>query len=385
MKTNGDCNSSSSNSEISTKRSTVKLSSRLDVISSTDSNNNLPMNTDNRIKFVDMLVCGSCQQDFQLSDIVKFIEHKAKCGNKENKNQIPYHYPQRRRHRRKGENDDDYDDDDDDEDDNKSQQSGNSSESESENHSRDRQQSDRQRLSKKQTSYPKVLVDASANTLNGTAEPFNFECSQCGDVYSTAWFLIQHYQHIHGVKMYKNCSNENSTSLPLTNNNNNTNSMATITSALMNNGILPTDPSLLNIDYSLLETAFKEANTSNRTLTSSSATSASNQLIAAANAARSVQKQQTLSTRTVTDSNSSSRGYHSPGINMKTNTLSSGVNASTTNAAYSNLFQDAARANPIFHFLQELAKQQMSNISRADKLSTSSDSQFLTPRSDVSS
>ena len=165
--TNGDCNSSSSTSEISMKRSTTKTSSRLDVMFSTDSNADLSsMNTNNRIKFVDMLVCGSCQQDFQLSDIVKFIEHKAKCGNKENKHEIPYHYSQHRRHHRKNGHDDEYDDDDDD--DNKSHQSGNSSESENENHSQERHQSDRQRLVKKHTTNSKVLVDASANTLNGT-------------------------------------------------------------------------------------------------------------------------------------------------------------------------------------------------------------------------
>ncbi|CAF3533528.1 unnamed protein product [Rotaria sp. Silwood1] len=34
-------------------------------------------------------------------------------------------------------------------------------------------------------------------------EPYNFECSQCGDVYSTAWYLIQHYQRMH-VSLSKN-------------------------------------------------------------------------------------------------------------------------------------------------------------------------------------
>jgi len=172
-----------------------------------------------------------------------------------------------------------------------------------------------------------------------------------------AWFLIQHYQHIHGVKMYKNCSNENPVSLPLS-----------------NNGVLSTDPSLL-------ETALKEASASNRTLTSST-TFASNQLIAAANAARSAQKQQSLSTaRSTTDSNSNSRGYRTAGTNSKTNASLTGLNASTTNAAYANLFQDAARVNPIFHFLQELAKQQISQTSRTDKPNTISSSQFLTPKS----
>jgi hypothetical protein len=168
------------------------------MMSSMNSNNNNPsINSDNRIKFVDMLVCGSCQQDFQLSDIVKFIEHKAICGNKENKRKIPYFLSQRRQ--REGGDDDDDDDDDDDEED-KSQQSGNSSGNENEHHS------NRQQLSQKQSKYSKVLVDASANTLHNSGihnndlfeekkntplillllvEPYNFECSRCGDVYST--------------------------------------------------------------------------------------------------------------------------------------------------------------------------------------------------------
>ena len=94
------------------------------------------------------------------------LHHKSKCGNKENKHKIPYHFPQRRRHQN-GTNDDDYDDDDDEEE--KSQQSGNSSESENENNI-PHHQSERQRLSHKQTPLPKILVDAGATTLNGTGK-----------------------------------------------------------------------------------------------------------------------------------------------------------------------------------------------------------------------
>jgi len=169
--TNGDSNSY--NTKTSSKRSAMKSSSLLDMMSSTNTNNHSSIDNDNRIKFIDMLVCGSCQQDFQLSDIVKFIEHKAICGNKENKQKIPYHFPQRRR-RREDDNDDDNDDDDDDDD--RSQQSGNSSESENENNILydAHQQSGRQRLSQKQTTFPKVLVDASANTLNNTSKYHSF-------------------------------------------------------------------------------------------------------------------------------------------------------------------------------------------------------------------
>ena len=172
----------SNTSEMSSKRSKLKKSS----LNST----NPTLNSDNRIKFVDMLVCGSCQQDFQLSDIVKFIEHKATCGNKENKQKIPYFLPQQRT--QEGDQDDDEDDDDDNDEDENEQSTG----SETENHIYRGNVSSAQKASK-------VLVDASANTLNSNckrsdrprssplidrsilAEPYNFHCSQCGDIYST--------------------------------------------------------------------------------------------------------------------------------------------------------------------------------------------------------
>jgi hypothetical protein len=155
-KTNGDSNTN--NSDTSSKRSTMKTASP-GMMSSMNTNNNPSINNDNRIKFIDMLVCGSCQQDFQLSDIVKFIEHKAICGNKENKRKIPYFLSQRRQ--REGDEDDD-DDDDDDADEDKSQQSGNSSGNENEHHIH------RQQLPQKQSKFSKVLVDASANTLRNS-------------------------------------------------------------------------------------------------------------------------------------------------------------------------------------------------------------------------
>lgn len=165
MKTNGDSNTN--NNDTSSKRSTMKTSSSspgtMSSMNSTNPNINTSINNDNRIKFVDMLVCGSCQQDFQLSDIVKFIEHKAICGNKENKRKIPYFLSQRRQ--REGDNDDDDDDDYDEDEEDRSQQGGNLSGNENEHniHHSHRQQ----QLSHKQSSnFPKVLVDASANTLN---------------------------------------------------------------------------------------------------------------------------------------------------------------------------------------------------------------------------
>ncbi|XP_033150393.1 AF4/FMR2 family member 4 [Drosophila busckii] len=48
---------------------------------------------------------------------------------------------------------------------------------------------------------PKMeLVDAEANTVH--TEPSNYTCSTCKTRYSSAWRLIQHVQHSHGVKIY---------------------------------------------------------------------------------------------------------------------------------------------------------------------------------------
>jgi hypothetical protein len=175
-KTNGDSNTN--NSDTSSKRSTMKIASSTMMSpmnsNNNNNNNNSSMNSDNRIKFVDMLVCGSCQQDFQLSDIVKFIEHKAICGNKENKRKIPYFLSQQRP--REGD-DDDEDDEDDDED--KSQQSGNSSGNENEHHSH------RQQLLPKQSKFSKVLVDASANTLHNSG---TYIYTKTNDLYKTKSF-----------------------------------------------------------------------------------------------------------------------------------------------------------------------------------------------------
>ncbi|CAF0948188.1 unnamed protein product [Didymodactylos carnosus] len=142
---------------------------------------------DNRLKFVDILVCGLCQQDFQLSDIVQFIQHKMRCGNKEN---IPYFMQCHQNHQSDEDNDVD--------------------EQEDVENTRSNELTKNHQKKINKSSCCKILVDASANTLNTTIEPYNFECSQCGDVYSTAWFLIQHYQKIHQIKIYNTCLNDTS-------------------------------------------------------------------------------------------------------------------------------------------------------------------------------
>ena len=180
--------------------------------------------------------------------------------------------------------------------------------------------------------------------------------------------------------MYNNCLNENSSS-----NNKNKNNMNPITTAaLMNNGLLPTDPSMLNIDLALLEAAFKETTSSNRSLTSST-TFASNQLIAAANATRSAQQQQqqqhSLSIRTTADSDCNPRSCLSAGANSKANVPFPSLASSVSNSSHASLLQEAARSNSIVQLLKEVAKQQSCKTSGKDKPNNNTDSQFLTPKS----
>lgn len=160
--------------------------------------------------------------------------------------------------------------------------------------------------------------------------------------------------------MYKNCLNEQ---LPTKPNKKSTS---------MTNDLLTNNPSLANLNLSLLEAAFKDASPSNRSLLSSTPF-ASNQLIAAANAARSAQQQQSLSIRTTGDSDATIRGYHSAGANSKV-TLPSDM-------SYPTLLQDAARTKPALQLLQDAAKQQSCKTCETDKSKKLTNSPFLTPKS----
>lgn len=347
-KTNGDSNTNTNN-DGSSKKSTLKTSSTGLMFSSVNSNNmnSSSINTDNRIKFIDMLICGSCQQDFQLSDILKFIEHKATCGNKENKRKIPYFVSQRRQHEGDDEDDDDNDEEyDEDEDDEHQHNDNTNNANENEHHTH---QSNRQHLSsQKRSQLSKVSANSHANIPQNSIEPYNFECSQCGDVYSTAWHLIQHYQRLHGIKMYSTCLNENP--------------------SINDNGPLPGDSSAFNVGLGLLESTLKDGNSTNRLLTSST-TFASNQLIAAANAARSVQQQQQLlASRSNTDNGSLSPNVHSK--------------VKIPSTSYPSLLQEAAhRSSSMVKLLNEVAKQS-SKTQHKNKTKTSSttDTTFLTPK-----
>jgi len=196
--------------------------------------------------------------------------------------------------------------------------------------------------------------------LNSNSEPYNFQCSQCGDIYSTAWYLIQHYQRAHGIKMYSKCLNETptpSTTTPAT--------------------------SMLNIDMNLFEAALKDLTSSNRSLNSST-TFASNQLIAAANAARSAQQQQqqqqSLGLRPTTVN-----GNSSTNINSKTNVTVANLSSSIPSSSYPSLLQEVAqRSNSFVKLLAEAAKQQSFPTCGKDKASNDTisltDSLFVNPK-----
>jgi hypothetical protein len=108
-------------------------------------------------------------------------------------------------------------------------------------------------------------------------------------------------------------------------------------------------------------------------------------LIAAANAARSVQQkqqqqQQSLSSRTTTDSGSISAGVHSK-VNAPLSTLASSV----PNSSYPSLLQEVAhRSNSIIRLLNEVAKQQSCKTCGKDKTNNDTisltDTTFLTPK-----
>jgi hypothetical protein len=189
-----------------------------------------------------------------------------------------------------------------------------------------------------------------------------------------AWYLIQHYQRVHGVRMYSTCLNENpSANAPI----------PSIASSTPSN-----ESSMLNIDIALFEAALKDMTSSNRPLTSST-TFASNQLIAAANAARSAQQQQqqALSSRTPAG------GSVSTGINAKANIPLAGLVPPMPVSPYPSLLQEVAhRSSSFMKLLTEAAKQQCCQTCGKDSTTTTNetislaDAQFLTPKAvDVTS
>jgi hypothetical protein len=176
-----------------------------------------------------------------------------------------------------------------------------------------------------------------------------------------AWFLIQHYQHAHKLKMYSACLNENPTLNSLTKAYDRTTANTSI-----HNRMLPMDSSMANIDLALFEATLKEASLSTRSATLST-TSASKQLIAAAHAARSLQQQQSVSTRAKADIDFNVRACHTAGVNTKTNALHVPVASSAVTSPYSSSLQKVARSNPIMKLIQEVSKQQCCQTCGTDK------------------
>ena len=138
-------------------------------------------------------------------------------------------------------------------------------------------------------------------------------------------------------------------------------------------------PSMLNIDMNLFEAALKDLTSSNRALNSST-TFASNQLIAAANAARSAQQQQSLALRST-----NANGNSSTGVNSKTNVTLASLSPAMPTSAYPSLLQEVAqRSNSFVKLLAEAAKQQSHSTCGKDKTTNDTlsltDTLFLNPK-----
>ena len=186
-----------------------------------------------------------------------------------------------------------------------------------------------------------------------------------------AWYLIQHYQRVHGMKMYSTCLNENS-------------SMLNAISSTASQSSTSSESSMLNIDLALFEAALKDVTSSNRSLTSST-TFASNQLIAAANAARSVQQQQQQSSSLRATSTSADRSVLPGGASSKAGAPSSGLVSSMQHSLYPSLLQEVThRSSSIVKLLEEAAKQEACQTCGKDTNTNDTvslaDTPFLTPK-----
>ena len=126
-----------------------------------------------------------------------------------------------------------------------------------------------------------------------------------------AWYLIQHYQCLHGLKMYKNCRNENLLSKC------NNDLKSTRPKEIIDHHYSTKDSSTLDMNLAQCETAFHRVNPSNRSSTSSSKY-ASNQVTTAINSVRLTQQEQQShlqSRRTKINSYSNSHSCQLTGIN----------------------------------------------------------------------
>ncbi|XP_013409449.1 LOW QUALITY PROTEIN: B-cell lymphoma/leukemia 11A-like [Lingula anatina] len=170
----------------------------------------------------DVLVCGDCHEEFALNDICKFIQHKVKRCNKENIDPFSEPGPPG------GEDDDRLDQcmsvistarrtsisapiahkgsiSSDGRDRSSprpsllSQTSKIEEEEEDNGESGPRGERSPSLASLQQPLRPKQ-VDAESNTTH--TEPSNFVCGTCTTKFTSAWFLLQHVQNAHGMKIY---------------------------------------------------------------------------------------------------------------------------------------------------------------------------------------
>ncbi|XP_076318308.1 BCL11 transcription factor A-like isoform X1 [Tachypleus tridentatus] len=140
----------------------------------------------------DTLTCGVCHKEFALSDILEFIQHKVRTCNKENC--LLY------------------------EEENYS--SGDENEDRKQPNTNDENKSGRPKSvspcgmkalrRKRRHSMDDFCPQSSfKNTRENenVKEPSVYVCSTCKQPFATAWFLLQHVQHMHGIKIYLETNN----------------------------------------------------------------------------------------------------------------------------------------------------------------------------------
>jgi len=137
----------------------------------------------------DILTCGVCQKEFPLQEIVKFIQHKVLTCNKENYERC----------KSSADTDNDTDKEGD-----KTKSSPDKGET-SQSLGSPSVSGSGQAVSDEERSSIKVerkveCVDAQSNTTQ--TEPLMYTCSSCHRPFDSAWILVQHVQHSHGIKIY---------------------------------------------------------------------------------------------------------------------------------------------------------------------------------------
>lgn len=159
----------------------------------------------------DTLTCGVCQKDFPLADIVRFIQHKVQSCNKENcllfgdsdsedlvlnaSRRPPISAPLAARKEAPSRRDltppnsEDNGDKDDPVD----------------------------YVTLKTTATTKEIgrgPNQDVKTNGSISEPVSYVCSTCKQTHTSAWALLQHVQHVHGLKIYVDQSPTNSPQTP---------------------------------------------------------------------------------------------------------------------------------------------------------------------------